>query len=161
MSAESRPVQLSVIVPLYKVQECVKPLYMAISAQVPQIGRPYEILFVDDGSTDDTFRIATTLASDDPCLRILKLRRNYGQTPAMAAGVDQARGDILITMDGDLQNDPADIPQFLEKIDEGNDIVAGWRYQRQDRLISRRIPSMIANWLIGKVTRVPIKYNVC
>ena len=121
----------------------------------------YEILFVDDGSRDGTFRKATELAGGTARLRVIKFRRNYGQTPAMAAGIDHARGKILITMDGDLQNDPADIPKFLEKITEGNDIVCGWRHKRQDKLISRKIPSVIANRLIGRITGVPIKDNGC
>jgi glycosyltransferase involved in cell wall biosynthesis len=94
-------------------------------------------------------------------VRVVKFRQNYGQTPAMAAGIEQARGDVLVTMDGDLQNDPADIANFLAKIREGYDIVVGWRHDRQDRLLSRKVPSRIANWLIGKVTGVPIKDNGC
>jgi len=152
---------LSVIVPLYNEEDCVGPLYEAIVGALDPLGMEYEILFVDDGSKDATFRKASELARRDRRLRVIKFRRNYGQTPAMAAGIDHARGRILITMDGDLQNDPADIPKFLDKIKEGNDIVCGWRHKRQDKLISRKIPSVIANWIIGKITGVPIKDNGC
>jgi glycosyltransferase involved in cell wall biosynthesis len=128
---------------------------------VAVLDRPCEIVFVDDGSKDATFSLTRDLASSDPNLRVVKFRRNYGQTPAMAAGIDQAKGDIIVTMDGDLQNDPSDIPAFIEKIEEGYDLVAGIRQKRQDKLLTRKIPSKIANWLIGKVTGVPIKDNGC
>jgi glycosyltransferase involved in cell wall biosynthesis len=154
-------VELSVVVPLYNEQESVGPLYDAIKKSVAGITEAHEILFVDDGSSDDTFRVAENLARQDMKLRVVKFRRNYGQTPAMAAGIDQAAGKIIVTMDGDLQNDPRDIPSFLDKIEEGYDIVVGWRFDRQDKLISRKIPSIIANWIIGNVTGVPIKDNGC
>jgi glycosyltransferase involved in cell wall biosynthesis len=152
---------LSVIVPLYNEQDSVLPLYEAIINAVDPLHIEYEILFVDDGSVDNTIPEAEKLANHDKRLRIVKFRRNYGQTPAMAAGIDNARGKVLVTMDGDLQNDPVDIPRLLEKLDEGYDIVVGWRHKRQDKLISRKIPSVIANWLIGKITGVPIKDNGC
>ena len=152
---------LSIIVPLYNEQESIHPLYKKITKEVDGLGLDYEILFVDDGSQDNTFRLASDLASHDPRLRVIKFRKNYGQTPAMAAGIDHACGQLLITMDGDLQNDPEDIPRFLEKIDEDYDIVVGWRYDRKDKLITKKIPSKIANWIIGKVTGVPIKDNGC
>jgi glycosyltransferase involved in cell wall biosynthesis len=101
------------------------------------------------------------MAAEDKRLRVLKFRKNYGQTPAMAAGIDHARGDVIVTMDGDLQNDPKDIPHLVDKIREGFDIVVGWRFNRKDKLITRKIPSRIANWIIGKVTGVPIKDNGC
>jgi glycosyltransferase involved in cell wall biosynthesis len=119
------------------------------------------MVFVDDGSADDTVAIATQIARIDSRLCIVRFRRNYGQTPAMAAGIEQARGEILVTMDGDLQNDPRDIGSLLEQIEAGFDIVVGWRHNRQDKLLSRKIPSRIANWLIGKVTGVPIRDNGC
>ncbi|MBL1277358.1 MAG: glycosyltransferase family 2 protein [Ectothiorhodospiraceae bacterium] len=152
---------LSVIVPLYNEEDSVGPMYEAIDKAVAPLGLEYEILFVDDGSSDATFARARDLAKQDPRLRVITFRRNYGQTPAMAAGIDHARGKILVTMDGDLQNDPSDIPNFIAKMDEGYDIVVGWRHKRQDKLITRKIPSVIANWLIGKVTGVPIKDNGC
>mgnify|MGYP000350641990 CR=1 FL=1 len=153
--------KLSVIAPLYNEEESVKALYESITGAVEPIGHEYEILFVDDGSKDKTFEIAKGIAKQDSRLKVIKFRRNYGQTPAMAAGIDHASGNILITMDGDLQNDPRDISEMLDKIGEGYDIVVGWRHKRKDKLITRKIPSKIANWLIGKVTGVPIKDNGC
>ena len=152
---------LSVIVPLYNEEECVTLLYEAIVKSVDTMGIEYEILFVDDGSKDKTVPIASKLAAEDQRLHVIKFRRNYGQTPAMSAGIDNASGKILVTMDGDLQNDPDDIPMLVNKIGEGFDIVVGWRHKRQDKLITRKLPSKIANWLIGKITGVPIKDNGC
>ena len=152
---------LSVVVPLYNEEDSVTPLYRAIANVLDALPDISEMIFVDDGSYDGTFSVAEELAATDKRLRVIKFRHNYGQTPAMAAGIDVARGRIVITMDGDLQNDPRDIPNFIEKIGEGYDIVVGWRFDRQDKLISRKIPSRIANWLIGKVTGVPIKDNGC
>jgi len=152
---------LSIISPLYNEEDSVTPLYDAIVKSVDRMGIDYEMLFVDDGSKDNTVAVASKLAEQDKRLRIIKFRRNYGQTPAMAAGIDNAKGKVLVTMDGDLQNDPDDIPMIVRKIDEGFDIVVGWRHNRQDKLITRKIPSKIANWLIGKITGVPIKDNGC
>jgi len=152
---------LSIIVPLYNEEDSVTPLYEAIIKSVDRMGVNYEMLFVDDGSKDNTVPVASKLAAQDKRLRIIKFRRNYGQTPAMAAGIDNAIGTILVTMDGDLQNDPDDIPELVHKVEAGYDIVVGWRHKRQDKLISRKIPSKIANWLIGKITGVPIKDNGC
>jgi glycosyltransferase involved in cell wall biosynthesis len=153
--------RLSVIVPFFNEEENIQRMYESIVSAVERLGCTFEMVFVDDGSTDATARLAGAIAQDDPRLRLVRFRRNYGQTPAMAAGIDHATGEILITMDGDLQNDPADIEHFLAKIEEGYDMVVGWRYNRQDKLITRKIPSRIANWLIGKVTGVPIKDNGC
>jgi len=152
---------LSVIVPFYNEEESIRGMHAAIVAALEPLGIPFEMVFVDDGSRDRTLEVATDLARHDERIRVVKFRRNYGQTPAMAAGIEQAGGRILVTMDGDLQNDARDIEHFLAKIDEGFDIVVGWRHDRQDKLISRKIPSRIANWLIGKVTGVPIKDNGC
>lgn len=153
---------LSIIVPLYNEEESIGPMHEAIRAAVQDLPGNVEIVFVDDGSRDRTFALAAALPrySGNVHLRLVKFRRNFGQTAAMAAGIEFARGRILITMDGDLQNDPADIPLFLAKIDEGYDLVVGWRHDRQDHW-SRVIPSKIANWLIGKATGVPIKDNGC
>jgi glycosyltransferase involved in cell wall biosynthesis len=153
---------LSIIVPLFNEEENVGPMYEAIRQAVADLEEPIEIVFVDDGSRDRTFATAETLprVQGNAHLRLVKFRRNYGQTAAMAAGIEPARGRILITMDGDLQNDPADIPLFLEKIEEGFDLVVGWRHDRQDHW-SRVLPSKVANWLIGKATGVPIKDNGC
>ena len=152
---------LSVVVPLYNEEESVRPLYGAIVAGVSPLGVSFEIVFVDDGSRDGTARIADEIARADPRVCLVKFRRNYGQTPAMAAGIAEARGEIIVTMDGDLQNDPADIGELLARIEEGHDIVVGWRYDRQDKLWTRKVPSRIANALIAKVTGVPIRDNGC
>jgi len=153
--------QLSVIVPLYNEEETVETLHSVLHDALGCLEISYELVFVDDGSVDRTFARAKDLAAKDPHLQVIRFRRNYGQTPAMAAGIDHARGEILVTMDGDLQNDPRDIPLLLAKIREGYDLVAGWRVNRQDKLISRKIPSKVANWLIGKVTGIPIRDNGC
>src|SRR5215213_9083371 len=159
-SLPNRP-RLSVIVPFFNEEESIEPLHRAIVAALEPLQIPFEMVFVNDGSRDGTLRIAVDVARRDPRVRVVNFRRNYGQTPAMAAGIEYARGEILVTMDGDLQNDPADIGLFLEKMDEGYDIVVGWRHNRQDKLISRKLPSRIANRLIGKVTGVPITDNGC
>ena len=153
--------EISIVVPLYNEEDSLRPLYASITGAVEPLGISFEIVFVDDGSKDATVRIADEIARSDSRVCLVKFRRNYGQTPAMAAGIAQASGDVIITMDGDLQNDPADIGALLRKIDEGYDIVVGWRFDRQDKLISRKIPSRIANTLIAKVTGVPIKDNGC
>jgi glycosyltransferase involved in cell wall biosynthesis len=157
---DMRP-KLSIIVPFYNEEDSIGPMHAAIVAAVEPIGASFEMVFVNDGSKDRTFEIADGIARVDPRVRVVQFRRNYGQTPAMAAGIAHARGEILVTMDGDLQNDPTDIRHFLAGINEGNDIVVGWRHNRQDKLISRKIPSKIANWLIGRVTGVRIKDNGC
>ncbi|MGH8285164.1 MAG: glycosyltransferase family 2 protein [Steroidobacteraceae bacterium] len=153
--------ELSIVVPLYNEQESLPPLHEAITRAVEPLGIAYEIVFVDDGSRDATAAIAVEIAKRDPHVCLVRFRRNYGQTPAMAAGIEQARGEVIVTMDGDLQNDPDDIAELLAKIDEGYDIAVGWRHDRQDKLISRRIPSRIANRLIARATGVPIKDNGC
>lgn len=152
---------LSVVVPLFNEEESVGVLYESVRSVIDDLETEAEMIFIDDGSSDLTYTKASQIAERDRRLRVVKFRRNYGQTPAMAAGIDLAAGAIIVTMDGDLQNDPRDIPEFLEKIDEGFDIVVGWRFNRQDKLVSRKIPSRIANWIIGKVTGVPIKDNGC
>jgi glycosyltransferase involved in cell wall biosynthesis len=153
--------EISIVVPLYNEEDSLRPLYAAITGAVEPLGVAFEIVFVDDGSKDATVQIADEIARSDSRVCLVKFRRNYGQTPAMAAGIAQASGDVIITMDGDLQNDPADIGALLRKVDEGYDIVVGWRFDRQDKLVSRKIPSRIANALIAKVTGVPIKDNGC
>jgi glycosyltransferase involved in cell wall biosynthesis len=152
---------LSIVVPLYNEEESVRPLCAAIVSGVEPLGVAFEVVLVDDGSRDATARIADEVAREDPRVCLVKFRRNYGQTPAMAAGIAEARGEIIVTMDGDLQNDPADIGELLARIEEGYDIVVGWRHERQDKLLSRKIPSRIANALIAKVTGVPIRDNGC
>ncbi len=153
--------EISIVVPLFNEEESVRPMHAAIANAVTPLGITFEIVFVDDGSTDATARIVDEIARADPRVCLVKFRRNYGQTPAMAAGMAQASGEVIVTMDGDLQNDPADIGNLLQKIDEGYDIVVGWRFDRQDKLISRKIPSRIANRLIARVTGVRIQDNGC
>jgi glycosyltransferase involved in cell wall biosynthesis len=153
--------ELSIVVPLYNEEDSLRPLYAAITNAVVPLGISFEVVFVDDGSSDGTVRVADEIARGDPRVCLVKFRRNYGQTPAMAAGIAEAAGEVIVTMDGDLQNDPSDIGNLLRKIDEGYDIVVGWRFERQDKLVSRKIPSRIANRLIARVTGVPIKDNGC
>ena len=152
--------ELSIVVPVFNEAENIEPLYRGLVAALAELGRSYEILAVDDGSTDTTFARLDELATLDPAVRVVRLRRNYGQTAAMAAGFDHARGEVIIPIDGDCQNDPADIGLLLEKIDEGYDVVSGWRQDRQDGPM-RRIPSRIANWLIGRVTGVRLHDYGC
>ncbi len=152
---------VSVVVPFYNEEESIVRMHEALDNALSPLPQSVELIFVNDGSTDSTLEVAIELTRKDPRLRVVNFRRNYGQTPAMAAGIDNARGDVIITMDGDLQNDPRDIPAFLAKIDAGYDIVVGWRHKRQDKLVSRKIPSIVANRLIGWVTGVPIKDNGC
>ena len=153
--------KLSVIVPFFNEEDSIDRMYGAIVRAVEPLGLPFEMVFVDDGSRDGTAALGENIARRDARVRFIKFRRNYGQTAAMAAGIEHAEGEILVTMDGDLQNDPADIEHFLAKMNEGYDIVVGWRHKRQDKLVSRKIPSKIANWLIGKVTGVAITDNGC
>ncbi len=155
------PTRLSVVVPLFNEEDSVEPLYSAITSALESFSGRYEIVLVDDGSSDKTFEIVAALAANDPRLRVIKFRANFGQTPAMAAGIDHAIGDVIVTMDGDLQNDPSDILMLVKELERGYDLVVGWRFNRQDKLVTRKIPSMIANRLIGRVTGVPIKDNGC
>jgi glycosyltransferase involved in cell wall biosynthesis len=152
---------LSVIIPVYNECDNVVPLYRQLDAVLRPLGDEYEILFVDDGSDDGTDESLRTLASRDSHVRIVRFRRNYGQTAAMQAGFEWASGDVVITMDGDLQNDARDIPMMLAKIDEGFDLVHGWRRNRQDAWLHRRLPSRIANWLISRVTGFPVRDLGC
>ena len=152
---------LSIVIPLYNEEENVEPLYAQLKATLEGVGREYEIIIVDDGSTDGSFDILKRLHEDDGHLKVIRFRRNFGQTAAFAAGFDHSRGEVVITMDADLQNDPADIPLLLEKIEEGHDVVSGWRLHRKDPFLSRRVPSMIANWLISQVTGVHLHDYGC
>ncbi len=154
-------IDISIVVPLYNENESVNFLFDSITQVMNDLKRKYEIIFIDDGSSDNTFELAKAIHNKDSHLKVIKFGRNYGQTPAMKAGFDQAKGKIIVSIDGDLQNDPKDIPMFIEKIEEGYDIVCGWRKDRKDKLVTRKIPSIIANWLIGKVTGVKIHDNGC
>jgi Glycosyl transferase family 2 len=159
--ADRGALDLSIILPAFNEEDSIGPLYQATVAAVAPLDLAFEIVLVDDGSKDKTFERCAALAAADPRVRVIKFRRNCGQTAAMAAGIEHASGAILVTMDADLQNDPADIPRLLAKLREGYDLVVGWRHQRQDRLLSRRLPSVIANRLIARVTGVDIKDNGC
>lgn len=147
---------ISVVVPICNELENIPLLYQQLAAVLPSIGRPWEIVFVDDGSTDGSSDRLKDLAARDERVRVVRFRRNYGQTAALQAGIQQATGDVIVTLDGDLQNDPLDIPTLVQKLDEGYDLVHGWRKLRHDTLITRKIPSKIANWLISRVTGFPI-----
>jgi glycosyltransferase involved in cell wall biosynthesis len=147
---------VSVVVPVYNERESVAPLAAAVRASLADTGRSYELLFVDDGSRDGTREQLRLLAAEDARIKVIELRRNFGQTAALHAGMQHASGDVIVTLDGDLQNDPADIPLLLAKIDAGYDLVHGWRKHRQDALLNRKLPSRIANWLISRVTGFPI-----
>ena len=151
---------VSIVVPVQDEEDNVVPLYQAVVQSCDGAGRSYELIFIDDGSVDRTYTRLVELASVDPNLKLVKLRRRYGQTAALSAGFDHARGDVIVAMDGDMQNDPADIGLLLEKIDEGYDVVSGWRRERQDSLL-RRVPSRVANWLIGSVTGVRLHDYGC
>ena len=146
----------SVVVPLFNEQESVAQLYVKITEVMDTIGEPYEVVFIDDGSKDGTFRMLSEIASADRRVTVVKLRRNFGQTAALKAGFDHSQGEIIISMDGDLQHDPAEIPVFIDKIKEGYDIVSGWRVSRTDHWLARQLPSRIANWMMAKLSRVDL-----
>jgi glycosyltransferase involved in cell wall biosynthesis len=143
---------ISVLIPIKDEEESIPFLYDRLTDELQKLGHPYEILAVDDGSRDTSFARLRALAEHDGRVRVIRFRRNFGQTAAFAAGFDRARGDVIITIDADLQNDPADIPRLLEKFNEGFDVVSGWRAHRQDPFINRRLPSILANRLISWVT---------
>ena len=146
---------LSVIVPVYNEQDNIKLVYDAVCKAVVPLKKNWELFLVDDGSRDNSLEVMKTIAQKDPeHVRVIVLRRNFGQTAAIAAGIEHSNGDIVVLCDADMQNDPADIPMLLDKLDEGYDVVSGWRYDRQDKFVTRIIPSKIANWLISKVTGV-------
>ena len=151
---------LSIVIPLYNEEENIHILYEKLKASLDLLKMEYEILFVDDGSTDRTLPILEEIQAKDKSVVVLSLRRNFGQTAAFAAGFDFARGDVIITMDGDLQNDPADIPKLLDLIKD-HDLVSGWRKKRKDPFFTRRLPSIIANWLISNVTGVKLHDYGC
>jgi glycosyltransferase involved in cell wall biosynthesis len=153
--------ELSIVVPLYNEEESLPLLVERLLAVLRPLGRPFELVLVDDGSSDATAAVLRRLAAATPELVAVLLRRNYGQTPAMAAGFDASRGGVIVTLDGDLQNDPADIPMLLEQLRQGFDMVSGWRHQRQDHAVSRLLPSRIANRLIARVTGVRLHDYGC
>ncbi len=153
--------EISLFLPVLDEEENLVPMHAKIAAALDELGRTAEVIFVDDGSTDRSLEILKEIAEKDDRVRVISLRRNYGQTAAMAAGIDAAKGEILIPMDADLQNDPADIKRLLEKLDEGYDVVSGWRKNRQDKLISRKIPSQIANRIISWIGGVHLHDYGC
>src|SRR5713101_7646598 len=150
------PIAYSVVVPFFNEQESISPLYVKVTEVMDVLGEPYEMVFVDDGSRDDTFRILREIYEQDRRVNLVRLRRNFGQTAALKAGFDFARGEIVISMDGDLQHDPAEIPLFLEKIKEGYDIASGWRVRRADAWLTRQLPSLIANRAMAWLSGVPL-----
>ena len=152
---------LSVVIPIKDERDNLRPLDQRLRQALEPLGITYEVILVDDGSIDGSFEVLKELAARDARVKVVRLRRNFGQTPALQAGIDYSSGEVLITMDGDLQNDPADIPVLLDKLAEGYDAVLGLRAKRQDRLLLRRIPSYLGNWIIRKVTGVHIKDMGC
>ena len=147
---------ISVVIPVHNEDRALLPLYDRLTAVLEKLGRPYEVVFVDDASTDRSFDLLANLVETDGRLKVIRLRRNFGQTAALAAGFDAAQGSVIISLDGDLQHEPEDIPALLEKIDEGYDIASGWRKIRVDNAVTRKLPSRIANWLMAKVSGVDL-----
>src|SRR5215211_4561917 len=159
-SATDRP-GVSVFLPVFNEEPNLRPLHAKLDEALKSLGCLVEIVYVDDGSTDGSLKILREIAQLDARVRVVALRRNYGQTAAMAAGIDAARGKVLIPMDADLQNDPADIQRLLDKLDEGYDVVSGWRKDRQDAFITRTFPSRIANGVISRIGGVPLHDYGC
>src|SRR5262252_8345612 len=155
MSSET-DIKYSIVIPFFNEQENIPPLYMKLTEVMDAIGEPYELVFVDDGSRDSTFRVLSDIYEHDRRVNLIRLRRNFGQTAALKAGFDFARGAVIISMDGDLQHDPEEIPRFLEKMEEGYDLVSGWRYARRDHWLMRQIPSRVANWMMAKLSGVEL-----
>lgn len=152
---------LSLVIPVYNEETNLPKLHREISEACQNLKKSYEIIFVDDGSQDNSLAVCKQLLKKDPRVRIIQLRKNFGQTAALSAGFDHARGDIIITLDADLQNDPNDFGLLIGKIEEGYDLVSGWRTKRKDRFITRRFPSLLANWLISRLTRVKLHDYGC
>ncbi|MFI4910962.1 MAG: glycosyltransferase family 2 protein [Sedimentisphaeraceae bacterium JB056] len=158
MQMEKEIVDISIVIPLLNEEDNLHQLHQEITDTLkgPLSDKSYEIIFVDDGSRDASFEILKKISAGDSCVRVIRFRRNFGQTAAMSAGFEHARGHVIIPMDADLQNDPADIPMLLKRLDDGFDIVSGWRRNRQDKAITRRLPSQIANYIIRRITFVNI-----
>src|SRR5258707_8524215 len=156
-SASPSSIRYSVVVPFFNEQENVSPLYMKLTEVMEGLGEPYELVFVDDGSRDNTFKVLSDIYEHDRCVHLVRLRRNFGQTAGLKAGFDFAHGEIIISMDGDLQHDPEEIPRFLEKIEEGYDLVSGWRHARRDHWLMRQIPSRAANWMMANLPGVELQ----
>lgn len=152
---------ISVVIPIFNEEESLEHLYQQLRVACDRLARPYELIFVDDGSQDHSLEILKRLRSQDSRLKVIAFRKNYGQTAAMTAGFDYAEGQIIVSMDGDLQNDPDDIANLVSKMDEGFDVVSGWRVNRQDKYWTRRFPSQIANWMISRLTGVKLHDSGC
>jgi glycosyltransferase involved in cell wall biosynthesis len=152
---------VTLVVPIFNEAESIRLLHAELKKVLDETGRSYEIVAVDDGSQDDSFAILKELHEQDPHLKVIRFRRNFGQTAAFAAGFDYAQGDVIITIDADLQNDPADIPLLLAEMDKGYDVVSGWRQKRKEPFLTRRLPSMVANWLISQATGVHLHDYGC
>jgi glycosyltransferase involved in cell wall biosynthesis len=154
-------VDISVVVPVYNEEGSLPELFGELDAALSSTGLRYELIFVDDGSRDRSFELLRERAELDPAVVAIRFRRNFGQTAALQCGLDHARGQVIALMDADLQNDPRDIPMMLAKLDEGHDLVAGWRADRKDKFLSRRLPSIVANWIIGRATGVRLHDYGC
>jgi glycosyltransferase involved in cell wall biosynthesis len=152
---------LSLVIPVFNEQENLDQLYKEITVSCKKLNKSYEVIFIDDGSTDDSLNVLIRLQKRDPRIRVIRLRKNFGQTAALSAGFDHSRGDIIITLDADLQNDPEDFALLIDKMEEGYDLVSGWRKKRKDKFLTRRIPSMMANWIISVITRVKLHDYGC
>src|SRR5580692_3588221 len=148
---------LSIVVPIHNEEHSILPLYDRLTSVLVALGRQYEILFIDDASTDRSHELLANLVQTDPRLKVIRLRRNFGQTAALSAGFHEAKGDVVIAMDGDLQHAPEDIPALLRKIDEGFDIASGWRQHRVDNALLRKIPSRVANWMMAKASGMDLR----
>jgi glycosyltransferase involved in cell wall biosynthesis len=147
---------ISIIIPVCNEEENIPDLVRSLTAALAEIETDYEVIFIDDGSTDNTFTVLKGIHKEEDCIKIIRFRRNFGQTAAISAGFDYSHGDVIITMDGDLQNDPEDIPVLLKKINEGYDVVSGWREERKDPFFTKKLPSKISNWLASKLTGVEL-----
>ena len=154
-------VEISVVIPLYDERDNIRPLYGKLSKVLDSLGRGYEIIWVDDGSGDGSFGVLEEIHRENKANKIISFRKNFGQTAALSAGFDTAGGDIVVTMDADLQNEPEDIKNLLAKMDEGYDLVSGWRHERKESFLSRRLPSYAANWLISHVSKVKLHDYGC
>lgn len=159
--SKSGGMALSLVIPVYNEEENLRDLYRELKETCGGLAESYEIIFIDDGSRDGSFEMLRDIQAADPLVRVIRLRKNFGQTAALAAGFDFARGEVIVTLDADLQNDPRDIPRLLETIREGADIVNGWRKSRKDPFLTRRLPSLIANGLISRITRVRLHDYGC
>jgi glycosyltransferase involved in cell wall biosynthesis len=149
-------IRYSIVVPFFNEQENIAPLYMKLTEVMDSVGEPYELVFIDDGSRDNSYKVLSEIYEHDRRVNLVRLRRNFGQTAALKAGFDFARGEVIISMDGDMQHDPEEIPRFLEKIEEGYDLVSGWRHARRDHWLMRQIPSRAANWMMARLSGVDL-----